>query len=180
MKIAAGTTNNAKLEALKKAINNYPIFQNAQVVPVSTESGVSDQPKTLEETITGAKNRAKSAFEKDLADYGIGMELGIFKVPGTKSEYMDTGCCAIYDGKQFHLGLSSCFEYPMEMTRMVVEKNVSISQAAQAMNFSADGEIGKREGMIGLLTKNRVTRKDYHYQSIQMAMIHLENSSLYS
>jgi inosine/xanthosine triphosphatase len=178
-KIAAGTMNKGKLQAVVKACEEYPMLNGAEVCGVEVESGVGNQPIGLEETIEGAKNRAKAAKESGEYDLGIGLESGIFAVPHTKSDYMDTTACAIYDGKNFHLGLSSCFEYPPLMIKKVLEEKKEITDAALEMGFAKERGFREGIGMVGVLTKSRISRMDYSYQAVQMALIHLENSEHY-
>lgn len=180
MIVAVGTKNKAKVQALKEVLAKYEMFYAAEILLTEVSSDVSDQPKSLTETIQGAKNRAKQAFEKNVGcGYAFGLESGIFKVPHTKSGYMDTTACAIYDGENFHLGLSSCFEYPKELIRLVHEENLDISQAVNKAGFSDNKDIGSAEGMIGILTKGRLNRKEYTEQSIITALVHLENKDIY-
>jgi inosine/xanthosine triphosphatase len=177
MKINIGSKNKAKIDALTEILKEYPDFLDAEVVPMEVSSGVSEQPKSLEEAVEGATNRAKNSF-KD-CDYSVGLESGIFKVPKTKTGYMDTSCCAIYDGKDFHLGLSSCFEYPIELTKQVLNGKTDISTAAKNLGITEKDKLGSEEGMIGILTKGRLDRKNYTKQALRTALIHLENKELY-
>lgn len=180
MKIAVGTLNKGKVEAVAKACEEYPLLNGAEVCGVDVDSGVASQPIGLEEIMKGAKNRAKGARESGGEfSLGIGLESGIFLVPHTKSEYMDTTACAIYDGKEFHLGMSSCFEYPPKMIEKVLKDKKSISEAAVEMKFAEEESFREGLGMIGVLTKARINRMDYSYQAVQMALIHLENSEHY-
>jgi len=72
MRLAAGTTNQAKLQAI------YNIFYNgADIIPCKVPSNVSEQPFSDEETIQGAINRAKNAIAETDADIGIGLEGGV-------------------------------------------------------------------------------------------------------
>lgn len=179
MKIAIGTNNKGKVEAVRRACGEYPILKQATVINIDTPSGVNTQPIGLDETITGAKNRAKAAFEQTKADLGIGLESGIFLVPHTKSEYMDTTACAIYDGKTFHLGLSSCFEYPKKMIDGIFKQGKEVTDIALEMGFANKRSFREGQGMVGVLTKSRITRVDYSYQAVQTALIHLENPEHY-
>ncbi|EKE01426.1 MAG: protein of unknown function DUF84 [uncultured bacterium] len=179
MKIAVGTNNQGKIEAVKIALANYQNFANADIVGIKAESLVSSQPIGLDEIISGAKNRSKHAKEDSGADLGIGLESGIFLVPYTKSDYMDTTACAIYDGKDFHLGLSSCFEYPKQMIKKIIEKGKEISEIALELGFSEDKKFHHSQGMIGVLTKGIVTRINYSEQAVHMAIIHLTNREHY-
>ncbi len=177
MKINIGSLNEAKISAVKDAIAEYPLLIAASLNPVEVSSGIVAQPLSLEETIKGAMNRAKSAFRD--CDYSVGIEDGISKVPNAKSDYMNFCVCAIYDGEEFHIGLASAFEYPKEMIRLVLEENMDITEAANHLGFTKNPRLGSAEGMIGILTRGRITRKDYAKQAVQMALIHLENSNLF-
>lgn len=165
---------------MREAIGEYSRFSHAEVGGFEVPSGVSPQPKSLEETIRGSMNRARSAFKSDSRSvYGIGLESGLMEVPYTKTGFMDVCACAIFDGNRFHLGLSSVFEYPIEVTRLVLEEGLDVTEAFNATGLSQNEKLGSAEGAIGLLTGGRVTRKDYTKQAIVTAMVHLENPELY-
>lgn len=177
MKIHVGTKNPRKVEAVAEALREYPEFADAEVLGMDVSSEVSDQPIGLDETTKGAMNRSKNAFVD--CDYAIGLESGIFEAPYTKSGYMDVCMCSIYDGKTFHLGGSSLFEYPKKMIDLVFEKHYEIDQAAKEAGFTESDSIGKAQGMIGLLTKGVVDRKEYSKQAVITALIHLLNPEHY-
>ena len=177
MKIGVGTKNPAKVDAVKEIITEYDILKAAEVVPVDVDSGISEQPLTLEETVQGALNRAQGA-QLD-CDLGIGLESGLFKMPRAKSGYMDICVCAIFDGKKFHLGTSSAFEYPAKLTELVLKEGIDVSRAAKQLGITDHQYVGHAQGMIGILTKSRVNRKEYTKQSLITALIHLENPKLY-
>lgn len=172
MKICVGSTNKVKVEALKETLQEYPHLKDAAILSVNVPSGVADQPKTLEETVRGAMNRAKNAFGD--CTYSVGMESGLMAVPFTKTGFMDVGVCAIYDGDEYHLGLSPAWEAPREVVRHMVEDGLDMSQAAVKAGLTANTAIGAAEGLIGVVTKGRITRKEYTKQSIRTALIHLE------
>ena len=177
MKINIGSKNNVKIAALTEILKEYPDFFDAEVVACDANSGVSNQPKSLAETIAGAKARAKNCFIG--CDYSVGLESGLMEVPETKTGFMDVTVCAIYDNKIFCLGLSSAFEYPIEVTKYVLEKNAELSDAYRDLGFTKEKKIGEGEGIIGVLTKGRLNRKEYTKQAIRTALIHLENRKLY-
>jgi inosine/xanthosine triphosphatase len=173
MKIVVGSKNPAKVEAVREILQDYPHLKDAEVVGVDVSSGVSDQPKSLEETLTGATNRARSVFTD--CDYSVGIESGVMPVPLTKSGYMDLTTCAIYDGSEFHLGLSSAWEFPdKEVMRSVVEDGLDLNQAVHKAGMTTDANIGSSNGAISLVTKGRLDRKAYTKQALQMALIHID------
>jgi inosine/xanthosine triphosphatase len=177
MKINIGSKNKQKVEALREILKDYPDFPGAEIISKDVSSDVADQPKSLDETIKGAMNRAKNAF--DDCEYSFGLESGLMAVPETKTGYMDFTACAIYDGKKFHLGLSSAFEYPIKITKYVLENNDNISNAFNKLGLTKSNNLGSEEGAIGILTRNRLTRKSYTKEAIRTALIHLENKELY-
>ena len=173
MKIKVGSQNKAKVAAVAEIIKEYPHLVDAVVEGLGTESGVSNQPKSLDETITGAKNRACGAF--DACDHAIGIESGLMQVPQSKSGYMDVCVCAIYDGKEYHIGLSSAWEFPdPSVTDLMVKDGLDMSEAINKKGYTKSATIGSEEGAIGILTKGRIDRKEYTKQALRMALIHLE------
>lgn len=72
MKVAVGTTNKAKLEAIRSVF-----LDGVEIIPCKVPSNVREQPFSDEETIQGAMNRAKNALVEVNADLGIGLEGGV-------------------------------------------------------------------------------------------------------
>jgi inosine/xanthosine triphosphatase len=177
MIINVGSKNPVKVDAVKEVVADYDLFRDTEVIGIEVASEVSDQPISLHETIQGAKARAKNAFHG--CEYSFGIESGLITIPDTKTGYMDVTVCAIYDGKQFHLGLSSAFEYPINLTKRVIKDGLEISDAAKELQFTDNPQVGRAEGMIGILTHGRLNRKPYTQQAIITALIHLENPDLY-
>src|SRR5688572_7450769 len=105
MKINIGSTNKVKVEALEEILKEYPHLETATVSTMDVTSDVADQPKSLQETVQGAMNRAKATFQD--CNYSFGIESGLMAVPNTKTGFMDVCVCAIFDGNEYHLGLSS-------------------------------------------------------------------------
>jgi len=62
MKINIGSKNKAKIDALSEILKEYPDFLSAEIIYKEVDSGVSHQPKSLEETIDGAMKRARNSF----------------------------------------------------------------------------------------------------------------------
>ena len=58
--VRVGSMNPVKLGAIREVMAG--VFPEAVFVPVAVPSEVPDQPLGLEETLRGARNRAKNAF----------------------------------------------------------------------------------------------------------------------
>jgi len=168
-RIIVASLNQNKINAVKDVFPSFFIEGKA------CDSGVREQPLSLEETIEGAINRAKMVFGN--CTYSAGIEDGISSVPQTTSGYMNFCCCALYDGSRIYLGLGPAFEYPPECTRKVIQDGITISEAF--IPFSGKPNIGYDEGIIGWLTGGWINRKDYTKQAVEMARIQIDNPELY-
>ena len=177
MRINVGSKNQVKVDAVKEIIKDYDFLSEAEVFSIEVSSEVFKQPKSIHETIDGAKNRARNTFQN--CKYSFGIESGLMKVPNTKTGYMNVCACAIYDGKNYHIGLSSAFEYPTKVIKLVFSDNLEISEAVYKVGLTNDKRIGSSGGIIGYLTKGRLKRKEYTKQAIITALIHLENPELF-
>ena len=98
MIIAVGSTNQAKVLAVKEVIMASPSLSKADVVSMNTSSDVSDQPLSIRETIQGAKNRAKSAFNgSESCKYGFGIESGLMEESDASTGFLHVSVCCIVD-----------------------------------------------------------------------------------
>ena len=71
--MAVGTESKQKLRYLEEVLQE--LGGVAEITPFKARSGVSDQPITSDETVTGACNRAKAALEAiSGATYGMSTE----------------------------------------------------------------------------------------------------------
>lgn len=179
--IAVGSTTPPKVEAVKEIAKDYPILAQAQVVPIAVKSGVTDQPLSLEETILGAKNRALGAFQKcEGCHLSFGIESGLMQAPGTQTGYFNISVCSIYDGKNHHIGLSTGFEVPASILKLVLEKKIDLNQACYEAGITDKARVGAEEGLIGILTNGRVTRQQYSRECIATALIQLEHANWFA
>jgi len=166
MKVTVGSKNPVKVAAVQ---DFFADKFDCEVEGVSVDSEVSDQPQSLEETILGAKNRARNAFKQDLS---IGIESGIIPAPGTNSGYFNICVCAIYDGKNYLLGTTPGFEYEKEIIDAVHE-GLEVSDAFTKAGYDK-GRLGDGQGAIGLYTNGELPRKEYTEIALMMAWIHHE------
>jgi inosine/xanthosine triphosphatase len=172
MKIKIASQNPAKVEALREILADYPHLKKAEINAVDAPSGVDDQPKSLKETVRGAMNRSKNAYTD--CDYSFGIESGLMEVPNTKSGYMDVCVCAIFDGNEYHLGLSSAWEAPKRVSEFMLNDGLNMNAAAYKAGLTDNPKVGSAEGLVGIMTKGRLTRKEYTKEAIRMALIHVD------
>jgi len=180
MKIHVGSTNSIKIKGVEGAVALYPkLFPEPEVVGIDVNVPLYGHPKTTQETIEGAIKRAKDAFSD--CEYSFGIEGGLIDVPYTETGYMETGACAIYDGKKIYLGLAPCFEWPKKVVELIRSGKADASKAFKELGLSKEKKLGYvGGGIVGLLTENRVVREDFTKYSIIMALIRLEKPEVYN
>lgn len=176
MKVIVGSKNPAKVDAVREILRHYEHLKAGEVVGIDVDTGVSEQPMSLEETVEGAQKRAKAAFQGCV--YSIGIESGMMRVPGSKCGYMDVTVCAIYDGTEFHLGLSSAWEFPDKgVMDLVIKDGHNFSDAARLKGLTDVAYIGHGEGVISLATNGKVNRKEYTKEALRGALMHIDEFS---
>ena len=106
-KIAVGSTNPAKIEAVKSKVQLA--WPGCEIAPIKAPSGVSDMPMSDHECIVGAKNRAQHCLDTSDADLGVGLEGGVMIMP---EGMMLVGWVAILD-RNGMTGLGSSARIPL-------------------------------------------------------------------
>lgn len=150
MKIAVGTKNPAKIAAVEQAFLTY----HREIVTVDVPSGVSEQPFSDEETITGAINRAQAAIKRTNSDIGIGLEGGVHQLHG--------GICMCNWGALVVSGVTKPFiaggaRIPLPQsiaTRLLAGEELGPVMA----DFANQQDVSKKEGAIGVLTSGIINR----------------------
>lgn len=176
MIIRVGSKNPVKVEAVKE------YFSDAEVESCSYESAVLEQPRSLTETIFGAKHRSRcwSMQGKEDVDWGVGIESGIMLAEHTTSGWINIVACCINDGQRFCVGMGSGFVVPDEFLKIVFQSKVDLSEAAFRADFTPKKRIGYEEGIVNILTDGGMNRKEYIKQAIMMAMIEMNHPELYA
>src|SRR3989338_6303639 len=176
MKINVGSKNPVKIEAVREAFNLFSdFFGNVEVEGFEVSSGVDNQPKSLDEIIKGAKNRAVNCFNN--CSYGVGLEAGIFPVSNSLTGFMDVCVCVIYDGKKVVcIGSSPGFEYPRIITNRIVQYGKEVGEIFDEL--VGQKKIKQKQGAVGVLAHNKYTRKDFIREGIIMALFPILNKEL--
>lgn len=178
-KISVGSKNQTKIQAVAEALKESQLFNGAEIIinSVDVVTEVFGHPIAIDLVVKGAMDRARRSFVD--CEYSFGIEGGLIEVPETKSGYMEAAACAIYDGAQFHLGISPCFEWPKSVTELIVKKGLDGSQALRKAGFTNHEKLGMAEGGIWIFTHGKMNRKEYNKLAVVMALIHLENGEYY-
>lgn len=165
MKVAVGSLNPVKINAVKNAFKLVWPKKKIDVYGVDVRSGVSAQPMSDAESIKGATLRAKRSIKKINAEFGVGLEGGLNKIG---SKWFDCGWAVVLD-KNGTCGIGSS-------ARMLTpEKIMKLVRAGRELGTANDIVFGaknskQKEGHFGLMTKGIVTRTDAYKDSIVFAL----------
>jgi len=173
VRVAVGTKNPIKITAVREVFEELFKDEKIEVLGILVDPAVPIQPFG-EEVITGAVNRALKSLKSGNADYGIGIEGGVFPL-GNK--WYSLGFVAIVDKKgTIGTGTSGWFECPEPILRKL--KN------GEELGTVMDRLTGRRgtkreEGAVGIFTRKKVTRKKFYKHGLYMALIPFLNERLW-
>jgi inosine/xanthosine triphosphatase len=165
--VAVGSMNPVKIDAVRRVLART--VSQAQVKGIAVGSGVSDQPWGDDETIRGARARARAAQMELDADWGIGIEGGV--VAGDRDVVRTCAWAAIAarDGRE-GIGGSLSLELPRDVAELV--------RAGMELGHAMDAVTGQRDvkhglGAVGILTNGLVTRQAAYETLVAYAMVPL-------
>ncbi len=176
MKINVGSKNPTKLQAVKNVLGKSEQFSDYDIVSVDIDIEEFGHPKSMQETIDGAKKRAESAFLD--CQLSVGLESGFVEAPGTKSGYFEATVCSLYDGKTHSLGLGPGYEWPKQVFQRILDGEDG-SRAFRSAGLTDQVKIGAQKGAIHALTHGLVERTTLNELAVSMALIQLQNLELY-
>ncbi|MFC4714463.1 DUF84 family protein [Planococcus dechangensis] len=157
MHICVASTNPAKIDAVALALEQMAI--PAQLESLQSASGVSAQPFSIEETRTGAINRAQHTLGG--CDMAIGLEGGVYELEG-KLYLCNWGALATADGKLFtaagaQVPLPDAIEQPLRAGK----------ELGPVMdNYAQEIGIRQHKGAIGILTAGKLNRVEMFAQVV--------------
>lgn len=177
MKIAVGSTNKTKVDAVEQGIASSVLFKDAEVVSVKVVVEEFGHPIGADAVVQGAIDRAKQAQAG--SDYGVGIEGGLIAIPHTKTGYFEVAICAIYDGKNICLGMSPGIEWPVRAAELILAGTHDGSQAIREIGLTKEEKLGGTIGAVGLLTGGKLDRTEYNRLAFITALAQLETADHY-
>lgn len=145
--VAVGSTNPIKIQAVQNA------FGDAEVRGYSSLSHVGDQPLSDEETRQGAINRAQAVLKTSHADFGVGLEAGVFFIQ--EQPYLCHWGALVDKEGNIYLTNGPSIRLPQEfradlLTGLALEDIMHRSTGIQ--------KLGTKEGAIGIFTDGKLNR----------------------
>lgn len=173
--VLVASTNPVKTEATKAALAKIFPSESFDLLAEAVETSVPDQPMSNEQTLSGARLRAEQARSSypDLA-YWVGIEGGV------EQEFLGMASFAwVYildkNGKK-GFGKSATFYLPHKVAELVQEGK-ELGEADDIVFGHAESKT--KQGAIGILTNNVITRTDLYIQAVVTALIPFSKSALY-
>lgn len=165
MKVAVGSENPTKIQAVKLAFQTVWPGKKWEIIGVNVPSGVSDQPMSDLESIKGATNRAKKALKALGADFGVGLEGGAQRIG---SNWLECGVMVVID-KEGKIGIGSSPRIMLSKKVLkMIKKGMELGVVADKL-FNRTN-VKQAEGFFGLMTKNTITRTSGYRDGVIMAL----------
>ncbi|MBN2093455.1 inosine/xanthosine triphosphatase [candidate division KSB1 bacterium] len=172
--IILASTNPVKKKATLSAFR--AMFPNVQftIEPINVPSGVSDQPKNSTETLTGARNRVQNARKiKPHADFWVGIEGGVDEL---ENELAAFAWIIVESPELTGKSRTGTFFLPQKITDLI-HQGKELGEADDIVFNQQNSK--QKNGAIGLLTRNVVTRFILYRHAIILALVPFRNVAFY-
>lgn len=154
-KAYVASTNSAKVNACLEVLKDY------EIISVKTDSLVSLQPKSDEETIKGALNRARSLPTDGLR---IGLEAGV-TFHSDKLFLVNWGVLIDEDDNEYYAG-GTMISLPDYVKCGIFDEGKELADI-MGERFK-DNDIRKKQGAIGIFTNMQVERIDIFIHIVKL------------
>ena len=175
IKIIVASKNPVKINATLKAFKKMFPRNKLLMEGVSVSSGVSDQPKSDEESLTGSHNRASNAKKQyPDADYWIGLEAAV----GLINDKMSSFSWVVVISKDGKIGRGRTATYilPDKVADLINQGK----ELGEANDIIFDKHNSKQNnGSVGILTHDVIDRTEIYWPAIALALIPYKNLDLY-
>ncbi len=174
LRVIVGSKNPVKVGCTREAFTQA-FGEAGQVESVDALSAIPAKPRSVEETLLGAKNRA--THSKTLvpdADYWVGIEGGVDE--DSQGMYAFAWIYVIHRSGKSSQSKTGTFYLPPQVVALIregMELGHADDLVFQAQNSKQQG------GSVGLLTQGLITREAYYQQAMVLALIPFLNESLY-
>jgi len=172
MDVVIASHNPAKIRAVKDAFALQFPGEKIDFLPVSVESGVSDQPLSDQETRFGARNRARYARKQQPgANYWVGLEGGIETID---EQLMAFAWMAVMGPAQ-RIGEARTVTLPLPpAVKALVDQGMELGDANDRVFSTVNSK--HQGGAFGLLTNGILTREGVYTEALVIALVPFVNS----
>jgi inosine/xanthosine triphosphatase len=177
MLVIVGSDNPVKVKATENVFKAW--YGECEILGGRIKTGLPVQPIGLSQTLEGATRRAEIAIELcPTADFSVGIEAGLIRVPQDNHRCFDQQIVAILDSSGWiTLGGGPSFEHPKSVLERVMIDNQEVGDVFEEV--SGIPHIGRKEGAVGYLSRGRISRLSITEVAVSMALIPRIRSNLY-
>ncbi len=189
--VFVGSLNPVKVRAVGRGLDGRPDlswWSREALVACGAKSKMNEQPTSLEETVEGARNRARwcrqmrqgllpEDLEKssDELDLFVGIESGTLQLG---DDTLDL-CVAWLEVDGHHsVATSSSFCLPPAVAGLLspakVAAGYNLDHACRDAGLTKSNRLGGNIGLVGLLSKGVLTREDYTFEAFRNALFTLD------
>jgi inosine/xanthosine triphosphatase len=185
LQIAVGSTRRPKLNAVTEAVSSFAAQLQAEfnIIGFEVESGVSHTPRTREELMRGARQRAEALVAHCKAAnipavYFVGLEGGLDHVSekSTNRVFLESWAY-VTDGRTGHFGSSGSIELPAALAEEVLVRGTELSVAID--RFAGAAGIRDAQGAWGVLSGDLITRQESFRLAVITAFAPFFNQKMY-
>lgn len=152
MHVAVGSENPVKVTATERALRGRI---DATVLSVGVDSGVPEQPRGHEQTLAGARTRARAALSRTDAALGVGIEGGVAGFDGVTGSHL-VMWAVVTDGERTGEGGGPSVPLP-EGIAARVRDGETLGPVLDDL-LGTEG-VGRDQGAAGVLTDGIVDRE---------------------
>jgi inosine/xanthosine triphosphatase len=182
MKVLIASMRAPKVNGVQRAfqkLSHIPQFNNIVFEPMHIESGVQATPLSIDELMTGARQRAETAYAgagvKSLeAVFSVGVEGGLYV--SQQHAFLQSWAC-VFDGERISFGSSGSIEIPRALSDAVVRDGADLGKVIDI--FAEQNDVRSNQGTWGILTCDLITREDSFELATLNALAPFFNGKMY-
>ncbi len=172
--VVVASNNPVKLKAVRNGFQRMFPGEQFEFLVMDTISGVSDQPGSDAETLSGACRRVENARSQNPgADFWVGLEGGVEDLGDDMTAF---AWVALRSNERRGKARTGAFSLPPKVAELV-RQGIELGKADDLVFERIDSK--RENGAIGLLTGNVIDRADLYEQGVILALVGFRNPELY-
>ncbi|MEO6726029.1 MAG: inosine/xanthosine triphosphatase [Blastocatellia bacterium] len=170
---AVGSENPIKINCVANAVKAF--WPDARAIGVNTDSGVSAQPGSDHEMLTGALNRARQSLAKTPeAQFGVGLEGGTLD----SEDGMWAYAWIVVVDRTGHVGKGQSGRFLLpEAVAQMVRDGIELGEADD--RFFGRSNSKQQDGAIGILSDGVINRLDLYQPAVVFALLPFVHPEFY-
>lgn len=176
LEVSVGSLKPFKIDIAYRAISEFLHDVSLSTEGLQVESGVDEQPLSLDSTIEGAMNRSYNALLANTSSsFGIGLEGGVY-LQGNQMFVVDVAAISVAtDPIQTFVGESCHYNLPDEVAQLVLAGKT----LSEAMFIYLGQEVPldtiKHLGAIYFLSSGRLNRDLANKKALERALVKMHS-----